>query len=76
MKLDTWIRARSPRLSDTEFGRMMADAERGIPAVSQQAVGMWRRGDRMPRPEYLARIAAVTGGEVRASDFGKEQADG
>jgi hypothetical protein len=59
----------SPSMSDTEFGLLMADPGAGLPAVSQQAVGLWRTGRRMPRAAYVRRIGAVTGGAVTEADL-------
>ena len=61
MRLDDWIRSRVPRLSDTEFGRRVG--------ASQQAVGLWRTGRRLPRQEFVDRIADETGGEVTLDDL-------
>lgn len=33
------------------------------------AVGKWCRGERIPRPEQMARIREATGGAVTADDF-------
>ena len=61
MGLDDWIRSRIPRLSDTEFGRRIG--------VSQQAVGLWRTGRRLPRQGHADRILVATGGEVTQDDL-------
>jgi hypothetical protein len=61
MRLDDWIRGRVPRLSDTEFGRRVG--------ASQQAVGLWRTGRRLPRQVFVDRIADETGGEVTLDDL-------
>lgn len=76
MRLDDWIRGRVPRLSDTEFGQRVG--------ATQQAVGLWRTGRRMPRLEHAGRIVVATGGEVTLDDLRaayedrklKEKADG
>ena len=67
MRLDDWIRSREPRLSDTEFGRRVG--------VSQQAVGLWRTGLRLPRQEHQDRIATETGGEVTRDDLREARED-
>lgn len=88
MTLDEWIRlqdtrlahaggrgspaTRDGRMSDTEFGRLLADGRRGIPAASQQAVGLWRRRSRVPREPYGSRIVEVTKGAVTLTDLGVE----
>ena len=61
MTLDRWIRSQVPRLTDTEFGRQIG--------VTQQIVGMWRRGERVPGSDNLRRIEQVTGGLVCVQDF-------
>ena len=82
MTLDQWIRqqpsrcaertrgspaARDGRMSDTEFGELMAGP--GMPGVSRQMVGMWRQGRRMPGETYIQRIFEVTGGAVKRADL-------
>lgn len=37
--------------------------------VSEFTVGKWVRGERIPRPEVMRKIAEVTNGKVRADDF-------
>ena len=37
--------------------------------TSRQAVGRWLRGERIPSPEAMARIVAVTAGAVQPNDF-------
>ena len=37
--------------------------------ISAQAIYKYLRGERLPRKEFLNRLAAVTGGEVTANDF-------
>lgn len=36
---------------------------------SEFAVGKWVRGERIPRPDAMRKIAEVTGGGVTAADF-------
>ena len=36
---------------------------------SSYAVRKWKYGERIPRPEQLAKIAEATGWKVRANDF-------
>jgi len=56
-------------MTDTRFGELMADPEHGLPPVTQQAVGLWRRGLRLPDPVYRRRIFAVTDGQVTEMDL-------
>jgi DNA-binding transcriptional regulator YdaS (Cro superfamily) len=37
--------------------------------VTQQAVGMWRRGERMPGPEHVRRVEQFTAGAVTRMDL-------
>ncbi len=37
--------------------------------ISAQAIYKYLRGERLPRKEFLNRLAAVTNGEVTANDF-------
>ena len=37
--------------------------------ISAQAIYKYLRGERIPRKEFLTRLAKVTGGEVTANDF-------
>ena len=81
MTLDQWIRqqpsaagcgrgspaARDGRMSDTEFGALVAGHDTA--AVSHTTVGLWRRGRRMPNPLYAQRIFEVTGGKVKIVDL-------
>lgn len=59
MQLDTYLREKT--ITAEEFGRMVN--------ASPGAVRKWRSGERMPRPEHLARIREATGGAVTANDF-------
>lgn len=43
--------------------------------VTVFAVGKWRRGERMPRPQHLKKINAITQGAVTANDFFSAQKD-
>jgi len=82
MTLDQWIRSqpsrctergrgspavRDGRMSDTEFGALMAGPK--TEAVSRQMVGMWRQGHRMPGVAYVHRIIEVTAGAVGLADL-------
>jgi hypothetical protein len=68
MTLDEWIRSREPRMTDAEFGRIVGERARGQ-ALTQQAVGMWRRGERMPDPQYIPVIENVTERSVMEIDL-------
>ncbi|MBZ9939173.1 hypothetical protein LB518_22945 [Mesorhizobium sp. BR1-1-16] len=59
MKLIDYLR--SNRISNEEFGLKIG--------ASAAAVRKWRYGERIPRPEQMARITAETNGDVRAQDF-------
>lgn len=59
MRLDDFLR-QTPQ-SDVAF----ADAI----GVSRQALHRYRRGERTPRPEVMARIREATSGAVTADDF-------
>ena len=48
-------------MTDAEFGRRCG--------VTQQAVGLWRRGERMPGIDHVERIEKITAGEVRERDL-------
>ncbi len=48
-------------ISDAEFGSLVE--------ASEDAVRKWKYGQRMPRPQVLARIREVTNGAVTANDF-------
>ncbi len=52
-------------MTDAEFGRLVGK----VAPVSQQAVGMWRRGERMPSPVYIRNIEEATLGAVVESDL-------
>lgn len=47
--------------TDTEFARLIG--------VTQQAVGRYRTGQRIPRHAIMARIKRVTNGAVLETDF-------
>ncbi|MCO5092032.1 helix-turn-helix transcriptional regulator [Bosea sp. (in: a-proteobacteria)] len=64
MKLATYLTAQ--KLTHAEFAKAIG--------ASTFAVGKWARGDRVPRPEAVAKIKAATQGQVTANDF-FEQAD-
>lgn len=59
MKLREYISAQ--RLTTAEFAKQAGASER--------AVIKWMRGERIPRPEMMARISAATKGKVTANDF-------
>lgn len=40
--------------------------------VAQGLVSSWCNGDRLPRPENMAKIVEYTGGEVQPNDFYEE----
>lgn len=56
-------------MTDTAFGKLLADPLLGIGPASQQTVSLWRRGLRSPRQPYDARIVEVTHGEVTLRDL-------
>ena len=55
-------------MTDAEFGRIVGEIARGQ-ALTQQAVGMWRRGERMPDPQYIPVIEQTTAGAVTEIDL-------
>ena len=59
MKLEAYLN--KTRKSIEEFAQ-----ETGI---SAQAIYKYLRGERLPRKEFLNRLAVITGGEVTANDF-------
>lgn len=67
MTLDRWIRRFSPRLSDTLFG-LLVEAP-GVPPVSQQAVGQWRRRSCRLSEVHAARVIEITGGAVTQQEL-------
>jgi len=58
------------RLSDYLETKRIGDATfAGQIGTTAMAVSRYRRAQRIPRPEILEKIAAVTSGEVGPSDF-------
>tara|TARA_R110000823_G_scaffold277136_1_gene395677 strand:- start:230 stop:427 length:198 start_codon:yes stop_codon:yes gene_type:complete len=62
MKLHTYIE---------QQGITLAVAASAL-GVTRQAVNLWVKGKRIPRPEQMARIQMWTGGEVKPQDFYKD----
>tara|TARA_R110002153_G_scaffold6374_3_gene29039 strand:- start:259 stop:450 length:192 start_codon:yes stop_codon:yes gene_type:complete len=59
MKLHTYIE---------QQGITLAVAASAL-GVTRQAVNLWVKGKRIPRPKQMARIESWTEGEVTATDF-------
>lgn len=52
----------------TLVGKTQADFAKEI-GVYQSSVSRWAKGERMPKPYILRKIAMATGGRVTADDF-------
>jgi transcriptional regulator with XRE-family HTH domain len=63
MKLSDFMELK--RLNDAEFARQLGR--------STAAVWHYRKGSRIPRPDTMARIVALTNGAVTANDFFKRE---
>ena len=59
MELNTYIKGK---------GLALASAATAL-GVTRQAIDLWIKGKRIPRPEQMARIQMWTEGEVTATDF-------
>lgn len=59
MRLAEYLRTNN--LDDAAFGAVVGSSE--------GAVKKWRYGERIPRPDQMARIREATGGAVTADDF-------
>ena len=59
MKLDIWMKKKN-------VSREILAKHLG---VTVQAVGYYANGQKIPRPETMAKIVAYTKGEVTANDF-------
>tara|TARA_R110000796_G_C14355655_1_gene412171 strand:- start:420 stop:617 length:198 start_codon:yes stop_codon:yes gene_type:complete len=62
MELNTYIKGK---------GLALASAATAL-GVTRQAIDLWIKGKRIPRPEQMARIQMWTGGEVKPQDFYKD----
>lgn len=61
MQLKEWIKKSGKTQQD------VAD----VLGVAQGLVSSWCNGERLPRPENMAKIVELTGGEVQPNDFYK-----
>jgi len=61
MQLKEWIKEKEMTQQE------VADAL----GVAQGLVSSWCNGERLPRPENMAKIVELTGGEVQPNDFYK-----
>ena len=60
MRLATYLSAN--QISVEDFASLLGE-------VSASGVTKWVRGERVPRPDQMRRIAELTGGQVKPNDF-------
>lgn len=66
MKLSEWFERPETGLTPKELAAALK--------VTEEAVRLWTKGGRIPRPELMRQIETITGGQVQPNDFFSEAA--
>lgn len=67
MKLGEYLTER--KISAADFAVLLKQAGGKKFAITGEAVRLWTKGDRRPRPRAMTAITEVTGGLVQPNDF-------